>query len=289
MKTLLKSGGTLTIGVLLLFGLASNTLQQRPRETTICPTCVKDSFKGVNLDALVRNVARYRGTHLKLVEANMEKWTLDQKRAARTCTYTLDTLKKFICLIETYSKQASINPKDLAIRFAYGVYPKDEKVYNEKYGSLHTLFMIPAKYDSVKNVFVEFDPKATAEKDPVYVKNLRRLDFKPVYQDFYALADLAPLASRDPSIRFFALDATSMAPPTPTSTTRSTFSNVRSSTSNAQSSGANGQSSAPTSTQSAQLRPVEYVWNQGMLCPPNCPDIDFLGTVDSLYPNGIGW
>ncbi|HEY0744828.1 MAG TPA: hypothetical protein VGD40_25350 [Chryseosolibacter sp.] len=261
MKTLLKSFLLIAIGALASFSFI--TYQTRPanRDVRICHDCTSEAFRRVSLKQLMYDIARYKGTHVKQITPEMAAHTY-QESAARSCTYSLDTLKKFICLIETYSKKANIKPQELAIRFFYGVYPKKEIVNDEKYGSLHTLFMIPAVFEPSTGTYVEFDPQMTAEPKKDFLARLSKTQFKSSFP-FYALRDLAPYALLDDAIDVLVLD--SRAIPKKSKYLR--------------------RSSAP---ESGSFSVAQYSWNQGMLCPPNCPTTDFLSTVDGSLPS-VSW
>lgn len=264
MQTSLKRGLILIVSVSALALFASYVTNEN-RSTRICHDCVKDEFKRVSLHDLIDDVARYRGTHMKDITADMRAHTY-QKEPSRSCTYTFDTLKKFMCLVETYSKMAGIEPKDLAIRFVYGVYPKKEPLYGEQYGSLHTLFMIPAVFQPSTGAFVEFDPELTAHRPKYLEDKLKARQMKLSYP-FYALSDLAPLAMQDTSVRVMVLDATSFHKPSRYAT----------------------RSGSAASSSSALLTTTSYTWNQGMLCPPNCPAPNLVLSADNFYPAGKPW
>jgi hypothetical protein len=151
--------------VALSFGLGALTIYfvQRtspaPSATNqICLDYSASHFTGANLDTVLSDLARYNGTHVPAVEADMRNNGIN-KRASRVCTFPLDTLKKFIYFLEKYSSQYRVSPQDLAIGFYYGVYPKKMiSTTGEDYGSLHTLFMVPATFDQDEKRYVDYDP-----------------------------------------------------------------------------------------------------------------------------------
>lgn len=123
-----------------------------------CFDCSSDAFYGLQLDDCMIDIARYRKTHWNAINDNPYMQTALGKnkpmKDARACWYSLDTLKKFICLIENYSlkNRYSYTSKDLGIRFYYAVYP-DPLEGNPEYKSHHTLFMVPTLNE------VDFDPR----------------------------------------------------------------------------------------------------------------------------------
>lgn len=125
------------------------------------PTPPKDNFKLVPVADFIQDVARYNGTHVKEVATGLRSST-NAMNPSRACVYTLDTLRKFMDFIEYYSDQSKVKGR-LGIRFFYGVYPMSQSIHGQEYGSLHTLFMVPVFYDSAAQVFIEFDPKSSAD------------------------------------------------------------------------------------------------------------------------------
>jgi hypothetical protein len=258
----MKPFATFTCGmicaILLMLGLsvcAPLIKTSDVEESTRCVDCEKDNFLEVPLDHFMENVARYNGTHVKDTEPEMRRITR-QKLASRTCTYSIDTLKKFICILEKYAGKHGIVSKDLAIKFFYGVYDQKQKVNGEFYGSQHTLYMVPAVYDNSQGVYHEFSAKPlTTGVDSGY---------KPqdTSRSYLTLRDIAPLAMENPSVKVFMLDATSFDAPTRQA--------IRSTTSSA-------------SAATPGITPT-YVWNQGLLCPNNCPvEYTIMNYIDDHY------
>jgi hypothetical protein len=133
--------------------------------------CTPDAFTGISLGELLQGIARYRKTHWDSVNLlrYMRRNSLED---ARCCWYSLDTLKKYICVIEAYSKQLGLASNNLGIRFYYAVYADTLKKYAE-YKSHHTLFLVPTFLDSSASVGVDnqqtyfdvdFDPRYSIVK-----------------------------------------------------------------------------------------------------------------------------
>src|SRR5207248_1302452 len=93
--------------------------------------------------------------------------TIDKFQDARSCWFSLDRLKKFICLMEQYSAKARIN-KPLGIRFYYADYSKDStRCPYPNYIKHHTLHLVPTYVDSKK--IISFDPKLSRPGHPVTI------------------------------------------------------------------------------------------------------------------------
>jgi hypothetical protein len=161
MKTTIIFGLGFLVAVLLLSSF--NSIKFLERQTQICHDCVSDNFKEVPLVDFFSDVARYNGTHVKEVKPGLRSATGNKLiEPSRLCMYSLDTLKKFICFIETYSDQAKLNHKGLGINFYYAVYPKKKLLNGENYGSLHTLYMVPTYYHPSLKKAIPIDLKALA-------------------------------------------------------------------------------------------------------------------------------
>ena len=160
MKSLLTSASMITFGVFVFFACQKSSLP--PKEGfRDCYTCKQDEFYGLTVDEFMEGVARYKNTHAKLVNADPYMQS-NKLEASRSCWYSIDTLKKFICLIEQYSKKVDVKPEDLGIRFYYAVYPSTGPVLNgSNYKSLHTLFMVPT-VTGADSIPVDFDPRYSA-------------------------------------------------------------------------------------------------------------------------------
>ncbi|MFZ6009594.1 MAG: hypothetical protein ACOYXT_04540, partial [Bacteroidota bacterium] len=243
--------GSVIVAVFLLT-LTAYQENPRPKPHKVCVNCSTDDFVGVPLKEFMMDVARYNGTHAKDILSELRTET-PQDLPSRTCMYSLGRIKEFICQMERYTVKAGLNPDDLGIRFYYGIYPEKKKIAGQLYEGLHTLFMVPSIYDSRSQRYIDFDPKATAEKrynNELYKGIYKKAQFTPQH-NFAALADLVPLALADSSIVIFMLDASAVKPPVGSI---------------------------------VGMAPVETsVMNQGQLCPPNCPPRNFLNVIDETF------
>ncbi|HEY9009091.1 hypothetical protein [Ohtaekwangia sp.] len=159
MKSRVVSASLIMMGT-LLFLLAC---KPDPAVVVNCYNCKQDKFYGLTVEEFMKGVARYGDTHAALVNA-APFMTVDSLKASRSCWYSIDTLKKFICLIEEYSRQVDVKPEELGIRFYYAVYPANGPMHNgQNYKSLHTLFMVPTVQQKGDAVPVDFDPRYSAK------------------------------------------------------------------------------------------------------------------------------
>jgi hypothetical protein len=125
----------------------------------ICSSYDQDDIARISLHELMEDAARYRTTHAQPVEETMRRLSLQNKTASRSCYFSLETLKKFLYYVETYSQSHNIQSKDLAINFYYTIYPREKEMPNgKKYGSLHSLYLVPSKMDSQGIGYDDFDP-----------------------------------------------------------------------------------------------------------------------------------
>lgn len=149
----------LSIGMGVLLNIVfEKFVAKQNAENQICMNFSAEPFSGSNLDSVRSDLSRYIGTHELAVEAQMRLNGIN-KRASRSCTFPLDTIKKFIYYLEKHASKHNVRSTDLAIGFHYGVYPKKMITPNgQDYGSLHTLFLIPAKYDPVTQNYFNYDP-----------------------------------------------------------------------------------------------------------------------------------
>jgi len=152
------------IGAILLIGLCEIVSFNRapaaktptppisPQFWDSCPQCDKDSFYGLTKAEFDSGVAKYQRERQTTIN---KKYKIND---ALSCWYSLDTLKKFICLIEKYSKVLKVPPGQLGIRFHYAAYPDERRIrFDSNYAKLHTLFMVPTYADSGTNF--DFDPR----------------------------------------------------------------------------------------------------------------------------------
>jgi hypothetical protein len=127
----------------------------------VCTDCTNDKFYGVTIEDFMKNVARYKSTHYDVINKD-PYMARNNFEDARSCWFSLDTLKKLICLIETYTAQLKGvgNPDSLGLglRFYYAVYPQDTALAPQAaYISHHTLIMVPTYNTKGENI--DFDPR----------------------------------------------------------------------------------------------------------------------------------
>jgi hypothetical protein len=127
---------------------------------TMSYDCSSDTIYGLRVSEFMYNIARYKTTHYDSVNSEnyMHRNGLED---ARSCCYPLDSLKKFICLIEKYSSRLStpIPHDSLGVRFYYSVYDSICK-WNPPYKSEHTLFLVPTYKKGPMDI--DFDPRYNA-------------------------------------------------------------------------------------------------------------------------------
>jgi hypothetical protein len=137
---------------------------QLPVSYNSCYNCGTDTFAGITYGEFRYGIARYKTTHYDLVNQDTYMKSINDSDA-RSCWYSLNTLKRFICLIEKYTSKLVANPDslDLGIRFYYSVYPDSIQPgidsFNIVNKSHHTLFLVPTYYDSANSANIDFDPR----------------------------------------------------------------------------------------------------------------------------------
>jgi len=175
MKKLLLLGNLGWILVLSLFLTKCN--DKKPDTGPSLTSC--NDVKGVTgMDAtfFLKGLARYRALQLSASNDKIRPHTNENFQDSRSCWYSLDTLKKFMCLIERYARMdPDFDPStsDLGIRFYYATYPATEqqtmllkidsatppKVIPVSVGLHHTLFMVPTHHDKESDLDLDvFQP-----------------------------------------------------------------------------------------------------------------------------------
>lgn len=175
MKKLLLLGN---LGWLLVLTLAiTKCNSDKPGATPTLTSCNDvTGVTGMTPDFFLQGLARYRELQLSADNAKIRPLTTPDFEDARSCWYSIDTLKKFMCLIEKY---AALDPKydpansDLGIRFYYATYPTTEQqpfllklganvppsVKQINVGFHHTLFMVPTHHDKESDINLDvFQP-----------------------------------------------------------------------------------------------------------------------------------
>lgn len=155
-----------------------------------CYQCNNDVFYGLTVQEYKDGVDRYKHFRSDIIDGTVLR---DIKPDARSCWYSIDTLRKFICLLEQYSQQLGIPPDSLGIRFEYAVYP-DTFPQKQIYSRLHTLFMVATCKQQGMNI--DFDPRylGTVFHSPTTVDSL---------------LNAGAIAHLQPGVQLFELDLTS--------------------------------------------------------------------------------
>jgi hypothetical protein len=149
----------ISFAVGVLFTILVNRFNPSVSKNQICLSYTEDDIHRITLDELMEDAARYRDTHAKPTEAAMRSLSLQNDTASRSCYFNVDVLKKFLYYVEMYSREHKIESKDLAINFYYTIYPKEKIMPDGKqYGSLHSLYLVPAKSVSKGAGYDDFDP-----------------------------------------------------------------------------------------------------------------------------------
>jgi hypothetical protein len=163
MKKLLLLGN---LGWVLVLTLALTKCNDKKPDTGPSLTSCNDvkGVTGMDPAFFQRGLARYRMLQLSAGNDKLRTVTNAGFEDSRSCWYSIDTLKKFMCLIERYARMdPGFDPatSDLGIRFYYATYPDTEqqpmllktgptvppKLINVSVGLHHTLFMVPTHHD----------------------------------------------------------------------------------------------------------------------------------------------
>lgn len=137
--------------------------------------CGIDDIPGVTVKEFAEVVARYNNTNRKASMSYAQSEVSPSFEDARTCWYSIERLKKFICLMEEYTEQynkkvkqmnggANIRLEDLGVRFYYATYfGGRDGVWESKYAGCHTLYLVPTFKDDNRNI--DFDPRDSVNKE----------------------------------------------------------------------------------------------------------------------------
>ncbi len=179
MKKILITTNILSITIFYLFSCTSSNhlaegsfqVDKAPIFST-CYNCMVDDIHGETAEEFSDVTARYKTTHFDVYNSyamGAISTPTIQRNAnpmpagfedARSCWYSVDTLKKFICLMEKYSKKSGLTSADLGVRFYYANYPANYPRDNSL-SKHHTLFLTAtAKQGSIN---VDFDPRISAK------------------------------------------------------------------------------------------------------------------------------
>jgi len=245
----------LITNLLLLFAVAfisfnskRTAAQQDPIPYRTCINCPYDDFYGLPVDTFMRGIARYRSFHWKIISPRMRKsGGVDgdpEFQDARACWYPIDTLKKFICLIEKYADTIGIKSPQLGIRFYYAVYANDRTAYGN-YRRHHTLFMVPTYHSNEPDDNIDFDPRynvAVQRRLPAM-----RRGTSSHWPDSIRPISLAGMYAQNPHAPVLSLSGLI----TPR----------------------HGNLSSTQVKDGLSSSAVTMAKNQGQLCPPNCPHL----------------
>ena len=285
MKTPVNFLGGLVTG-LLLFSLTTSSFRQAdtnadpayqmssmiPSGSLSAPPPQRVKFVEVPLQNFVQDVARYYQTHAQTIQAKMPTGghiipgtvvkRKSNEQASRMFLYSVSVLEQFFAEIKKLAATADITPEELGIRFYYGVYPQDQTIAKENYGSLHTLLMMPNYWSREDKRYRDIDVKGLAQavkkaKDNgTWSNNVKQQIIKDSFlENVYAANPLKKILLLDASTVQYEGDF-----PVVKASVFSLF--------------------APTP-------PAPPIINQGQLCPPACPTASFLDFVDGKYPGGL--
>lgn len=186
-----------TLGIGIAFGIMTTILAQwallrEPEKQLACKE-YPDNITRINLATLLEETARYGNTHAVVVKGDMPAnlaGTVNEP--ARAFHLPLEELKAFIYQIEIKSKK---NADSLGINFIYTVYPQGMQLNNHDVGSLHTLALVPTRWDSLQ--WKEFDPITNFTIETL----LNSYDPTGINFLGYRLANLSNSASSGPLMR----------------------------------------------------------------------------------------
>lgn len=193
MKRILIATNLITLTVLcyLLFNYSGNTsitvdgsykVSSLPNFSS-CYNCLTDDIHGETAQEFADVTARYRTTHFTFYNAlaknqltatgmsvpNYNKSSTFQD--SRSCWFSADTVKKFICLMEKYAATINIPSSDLGVRFYYANYD-NVNVFDPNFANHHTLYLVPTAYDTKTGAIVDFEPRKSASTgNLVYLSN----------------------------------------------------------------------------------------------------------------------
>lgn len=155
----------------------SYTMKALPNYSS-CYNCQVDDIHGETAEEFADVTARYRSTHwalynefaknqLSTVNIPTANYKQDAEFAdARSCWFSADTIKKFLCLVEKYASELNIPSSNLGMRFYYANYGK-ENAFNGEYGYRHTLYIVPTVYDEKAGSFIDFEARESARSGAI--------------------------------------------------------------------------------------------------------------------------
>ena len=151
-----------------------------PPDYSSCYNCVTDDIHGETAEEFADVTARYYTTHASLYNDVAKSTTgvtsmpalffkgigaPEDFKDARSCWFSSDTIKKFICIMEKYAAKLEMPSANLGIRFYYADYGAN--AFDPKFINRHTLYMVPTAYNDKDGSFVDFEPKSSADKGSI--------------------------------------------------------------------------------------------------------------------------
>lgn len=146
-----------------------------------CYNCITDDIHGETAAEFADVVARYNTTHASKYNdyatgrlsgtslGSPSRIELPTFQDAQSCWYSVDTLKKFICLMEKYAAKSKIKSSDLGVRFYYANYP-DNYTRDITLSKHHTLFLTATTNFGGNNI--DFDPRISAKEGQTGAKGV---------------------------------------------------------------------------------------------------------------------
>jgi hypothetical protein len=167
------------------------------QEYNSCYDCTVDDLHGETDEEFAIVTARYRTTHQELFN-KFAKGILDNSvypntgtkigtdsfQDARSCWFSADTLKKFICLMEKYAAKIGVPPSRLGLRFYYAVYPTDYD-RDQKFSDRHTLYITATEDKYNTGIYEDFDPRMSAATGKLHTLSSLIQDSIP--QSFFSI------------------------------------------------------------------------------------------------------
>jgi hypothetical protein len=171
--------------------------------TEKCPAEIKDgcpnSYTGgmhwVKLSEAVKMVREYGKNQATNIDSLMRnKLSTPSFRDSRFLTWPLDTIKKFISIIEKQTMSVPllndngrvIKRCDLGIKFYYSAYPGLVKGMDveKTYKGRHTLIMVPTYLRSSDSIYVEFSPFHFIGNKPMLFSEILSMESKSTKGDY---------------------------------------------------------------------------------------------------------
>jgi hypothetical protein len=154
-----------------------------------CPDSYTGGMNWVKLSDVVKMVREYGKNQATSIDSLMRnKLSTRAFRDSRYLTWPLDTIKKFISIIEKQTMSVPllndngrvIKRCDLGIKFYYSAYPGLVKGMDtdKTYQGRHTLIMIPTYLRASDSIYAEFSPFYFVGNKPMLFKEIRDLENK---------------------------------------------------------------------------------------------------------------